>query len=305
MIFEEVLNTNPMPFGVLATKKDANAIQLDPETPVIDFNFCDPACCFKERVFADPGGEYYKNDKSSFLFRLFTASDAIVFKLFKNGVEVATISDDTYGELFEPGDLAAQPLYAGLLICWENVFNIHSYGQFELVVELNRFGVDETITSRTFCLYPYSDEMADGTVRIESIQNGCIESSVFDYTDLEWYQSIRIPGKFFDKQPELIIDNYFNDTRTKVQTQDSITNEYRLETKLIPSEIANVLIYDYLLANTITVTDSNLFNFEIYRNLNVRPTSIDEAKYFEANRLGKFQFIFSDRKDNILKRNVK
>ena len=294
-------NDSPYDRGLLASKINARVVR-----PIIDDNFIECTCVCNcdpfYRVFADVGGEWWKNDISSFLFKRVTSSDTITMELWKNGVFAASLNDNTYGTYYNFGDLYNTD-YKGYKLEWEEVFNAFGFGEYQIKTQTVSLGDTITNDSVVYECIQYTDALADGTVRIETYQNGYIMSSDFDYSNMNWYQSYRIEGFFGHKTPNFETDNYQNSARDITQIQDKITNTYSLETRMLPSNLLNAITYDGLLANRILITDSNLCNFERYKRLEVYPDSIEDFTTFEFNRNATAKFKFTDKRQNIIKRN--
>ena len=304
MIITQLDNPDPfLDFEGMATKIASNII---PESPTaITTSFDIKECSYIEKVFAELGGDDYKNDKNDFLFTKKVSTDTIVLKLFKNCVELATITDNTYGTFYDFGDLGNN-FYIGFVIEWEKVLNVSGLGEYYIVAETNILGVLENIQSRCFKLLPYSDEIAHNTVRIETIQKGNILRSEFDYTDIlesGWYSSIRIPGKFGSRTPTLVTDKILNQSYEEVQIQDSIEDEWKLITELIPLEVINTIIYDGLLSNSILITGYDVYNEESYIQKSLYPKEITETKHYSRQKKRKYIITYSDKKPDIIKRN--
>lgn len=311
----DITNTSPMTNQLfMATKLDGNTIGSLPEGVPVDFCYCHIECDYNELAVAKIGGTNRENDTSAFLFSKFIAADTITFKLFKNGKEIATISDDTYGEYFPAGSLTvvdnpASALYVGFRVDWEKVLTVEGVGIYEIKAETVFTGSSKTFSSHKYRLVAYSDAIADGTVRIRTTQNGNIESLNLDYTGLNWQQTIRIPGKLFGKTPTLESDRYVDAERRLRQIQDSIVNTYTLETRLLPDAIASKLIYDLFLSNRILVTDYNILNEDIvncektYNDIELYPDEIEEPQHFNRITRRLYRFRLVDRIQNTLKRN--
>lgn len=287
----------------MATKILGSVIPSPLVTPTNDICLCEFSaleCTYLETVFAELGGQDYKNDKNSFLFRRLVPADTVVIKLFKSDVEVAVIVDDTYGTFFD--GFTAQPLYKGFIIDWEKVLNLLGPGRYQVKADKSIVGVIDTFESQKFRLLPYSDVAANGTVVLKTIQSGNIIGSQFDYTGVNWEQQYRIRGKFGDKIPTLERDSYVTQAYVSEQIRDQITNEWTLETRLIPANISNVLIYDNLLANKFTCTDYNIFNKEVYRDIDLYPSEIETVDT-GASTKSMYKIKFTDRVENTIKRN--
>ena len=310
MITTEAPNSNPMPSNYLATKAQA-AVVIPARAPDSQIDFCSckyPAICdYTELAFADltDTGNTFRNDKSSFISRVELASDSVIFQIVDalTSTVVATITDQTLGVWTDVGGFPTQPLQAGFIVDWTKVLQILGAGFYRIRVSAVIIGKPIEEDSRKFWLRKFDQDLANKTIKIETVQNGNIESSIIDYTGMNWDQSFRIKGKFFDPQDELIIDKYLDETRSLEQVQDQVKTVYTLETGLIPSEIGKALTRDNLLANRTFITDYNLFNYERYERLALYVEEIIDQKYFEKQTQALFTITFTDKKQNILKRN--
>jgi hypothetical protein len=305
MIIQSTVDTNPyLIYDGMATKVEGETLPIIPEEGTNDVCICDIMCPYTEMVFAKVGDVWWKNDKNDFLFQRLVAADTITIKLFKNGVELATITDDTYGTYY-----ASFPNYAlvtGFLVEWEKVFNLEGAGLYQIKADKVILGVASTFESQYFRLLEYTDERADETVRIESYQSGNIVRNQFNFTDMlpdGWYQSFRIRGKLFTPDPKMVIDKYPNQDWKNIQIQDQVVNEWKLETEQLPSIITNKLVYNVTLANTIQITDYNIYNHEIYRRIELYTTEIEKLADPSKNTERSYVLTFSDKTEDIIKRN--
>lgn len=258
-------------------------------------------CEYTERVFHKTGGDEYQNDKSSFLTRKLQSSDVVEFELWKDNAKVADLNDNTYGTFFD--SFGESSLLMGFVLDWSLVFGGFGNGSYFVKEKTTILGDSTEEDSRKFQLMEYDDRKANGTVRIETVESGKIERSDIDLTGVEWESSYRIFGFFGRKTPTLEVDNYLNSNYELLQNRDKIVNEYELETKLLPNTVYNVLLYESMLANSVKITDYNVRNNEVYRSLPVYPKSFDDVVYFAKNKLTKFVIKFSDKKEDIIKRN--
>ncbi len=259
---------------------------------------------YREKAFVLDGGEWWQNDVKSFLYKKVIATDTIEIKVFKDGVEVATITDDTYG-IYYPS-FTEQTLYVGCLIEWVKLYNDFGIGIYTVEAHKTILGEEEIEYSHNFDVKLYSDLRANHTVRIETYQTGNILRSPFDYTNLitgGWYQSLRIDGYFGTNIPKLDIDNYMNSSYEVLQIRDKVINEWTLQSQLLPIFISKPLIYDYILANKILISDYNYFNEDIYRRLQVYCKEITNKKEFSGSKNAIFTLKFSDKKEDIIKTN--
>lgn len=259
---------------------------------------------YEELVFALDGGEWWQNDKSEFITKKLVSTDTILFELYKDGVKVADLNDDTYGVFYN--GFTNQPLYVGYLIDWLYVYLMLGVGKYQVKTNKTILGTTTVEESRIFNLMTYSDEAADNTVRIESYQTGTIKNNPIDYEGLlpnGWYGSIRIAGKFGNKTPKLTKDNYLDYDDVVQQNILTTVNEWTLSTELLPSYVSDKIVYDYLLANSIQITDYTLLNEDVYRRINVLFDEYQEKKNHNFSKMANFVFKFVDKIQNIKKTN--
>ncbi len=298
MIETEEPNINPMSFSGGVFKKDVTVISRAGVEPV-SFAFDTKECDYRELAFAKVGGEGFENDKSAFLFTKSLATDTITIKLFKNDVEIATITDNTYG-IFS-STFASQPLKVGFLLEWEKVLNLEGTGCYKIAADsviINQASTNESIC---YNLKPFTEEAARDTVVIKSFQNGNIEFGV-DYTGMNWEQRIRVEGNFKKLPREFIIENY-RDTLQKIeQIQHGVERFYILKTKLIPFQVSNPLMDDLLHGNSLFMTDYDLYANERFIDLKVYPIQPEDEIYPTEQTKG-FHSVKLSNVDRIRKRN--
>ena len=281
MIIETLANTTPYNYASAnAFKLLGKSLPLVVTQEIADFCICDFITCkYVEKVFVKPTEEWYKNDKNEFLFKRLVSSDTVAIELYKDGIKVDDLNTNTYGTFFNSfTGSAEQQLYVGYLLDWELVFNAFGSGKYTVQAQLNIIGNATTYESREFDLMVYSDEAAHQTVRIESTQNGNIIGNQFDFTGLNWYQSLRIPAVFGNPTPIYENDRYVTETRKVRQIKDKMSREWTLSTKKINWEVAEKLIYNKMLANEILITDYNVFAESIWRRVGVFPKSLEKKE---------------------------
>jgi len=307
MIVRFSSNTTPAASVGLATThvatviKRADDVEAIPE-PFDTFCINDYDCCFKELVVADlVDTTPLKNDRTNFLFSISLATDTVDIKLFKDDVEVATLNDNTYGFYFAPSFFPDERKI-GFILDWREVLAVFGTGCYQVKADRVIINQNSTLETHHYNLKPYNEFITEGTIKMIVYSQGYIEGGI-DYSGLEWEQSIRLRGKFWKPQPTFETDNYKDSNRIINQIQDEITTDYDLELEPIPVSIAKPLIYDRLLGNKIIIYDYNLFNFERYISKEVYLKEIVDSKYFNRSGNGKFTFKFTDKQQNIIKRN--
>lgn len=277
----------------------------DPQTN--DICICDfIQCQYIENIFASqaPNNEWYKNDMNEFLFKRFVPSDTVAIELYKDDIKIEDLNNNTYGTFFNgfPSGTPEQQLYVGYLLEWEKVQAVYGNGFYQIKVQLSIVGAASTYESRLFSLLTYGDREANNTVRIESYQNGNIRGSNFDFTGLNWYQSLRIPGTFGNPSPILEVENYINTNHESIQISAKNSREWQLITGLINYEVGTKLLYNKLLANKILITDYLIKAESIFRRVDVMATEVDKPEIKGLpDRVYNMKFI--DRKDIYKKRN--
>ena len=153
-----------------------------------------------------------------------------------------------------------------------------------------------------FNLLVYSDREANKTVRIESTQNGNIFGSIFDFTGLNWKQSLRVPGTFSSLSPTLEVENYLNSNHENRQITAKMSREWGLTTGLINFEVATKILYNKLLANEVLITDYLIKAESIFRRIDVMVSEIDKPE-IKGTPDRAYNIKFTDRKDTFRKRN--
>lgn len=302
------ISANPTPYIFIsgnAIKELAGTITTPDPEDTSDVCICTFVCNYVQKVFGEAGGEFWKNDSYTFPFKKLVDTDIIDIELFKNGVKLADIVDDTYGTLIDGvpfPTVPAQALYKIFTVEWEKVIAVEGSGLYQIKAAQTITGVDVPFESQLFKLEPYRDLQADGTVRIDIVQNGNVIRSDFDFTGMQLGFSTRIPGDLKKATPDTEQSMHEKQDYGKDQVQTRLINNWEVETKPIPFIINNALLYNYMLGNEIFITDYNILNETIFRRI---PVVYEEVEKDRATNdiNSSFLFKFTDRVDDILKRN--
>lgn len=305
MLILDITNDNPSTEqDGLSVKYTAPSVSASTAKEPPAFCFCNVQCDYEEFAFHEETGDEYKNDTSHFLFAKKKASDTVVFKLLKNDELIAEITDDTYGTLTE--GYPSKPLYYGLVVEWRKVYEEHGNGRFSINAELDILGTEILFESHYYKVTQFSEELANGTVVVETFQSGNILGSDFDFTELVsggYKTRVRIFGLFGKKKPVFEKDEYVSTGYISEQIQAKISAEYILEAKMLPSGISNDLFYSNITADRILISDFNILNHEQYRSVDVVPEGNESVDYFSRNNYAKHIWKFSDRVKNKIKTN--
>lgn len=308
MIIIEQSNSSPYTYNSgNAGKILGPSLPEAPDPQTNDICICDFIQCeYSELVFADPSksGDYWRNDQNEFLFKRFVVADTVTMELHKDNVKVDDLNNNTYGTFFNgfSSGNAEQQLYVGYLLNWVDVYSAFGNGVYSVVANLDIIGSQTVFTSRPFNLVLYSDLLANGTVRIETTQNGNIFGSQFDFTGLEWYQSLRLPGTFGNPTPIFETTEYKTSTHKRVQNKAKMSREWSLQTRLINWEVAEKLVYNKMLGNEILITDYLIKAESIWRRQSVFMQEIEKPELIGTPKR-RYNIKFVDDKDIYTKRN--
>jgi hypothetical protein len=290
----------------MACKLTMNSIVIDPPQDEIPFNYCGFRCDFVETVFCDPSkpDNLVFNDLSSIQFELLApSSTATMFLIKPDGTEEPLV-DNTYGTFFGAGAFPDNPLRGGYLIDWCKVYNAPEFGLgvYQLKTAVVNFGKDpEETISHDYKVTLYNVNLADGTIKIESIQNGEIEGGL-DYTGMNWYQSIRLKGEFRKKSIQSEVVKYNGSDLRAIENQAQNFRKYEAEVRQIPFEVGKRITEDFVLSNQIFVTDYGIFTHGNYTRQAVSYEETPGLDPAESNGYATYVIAFGDRRENILKR---
>lgn len=252
--------------------------------------FCDDGkfdCDFKIPVFADASGEDLKNDKSSILIMPEDWVSAITFVIQKYSgsawSDQATISDQSYGEYYDQGDLEGHPTYAGIVLYWSNILSAFGAGEYRIKITQTNPIEDAVSFSRTYCLKEYNC-IATPQVRLEWECNdgyGDIDDDkkILDFSDLNWYFQIRLPG-FFGYPVSEYEEDEIQYSNGEIQTIDSVQTEtYQLKIGGVPAWVHNLLKSLAMQADTLRITDYSENNPQELKHKYVRRSSSYEPRW--------------------------
>lgn len=302
MITANWSNIFPMPLIGIADSTIALVVTPVMETTGWEVCACMGDCDFEEVQFVKEGGQWWQNDRKSFIRAKVVDTDTITFTLWKDGVQKATLNGTSYGIYYDHGSLVF-PAYKGFIIDWSLVQQAFGYGRYKVRTTHVSMGQTYTFDSHTFYVVEYNAKRADGTVRIETYQNGSIINGL-DYTGIGWYQSLRINGKFGNKTPKLVQENYQSTDRTVKQIQSKTEYTFTLVTHLLPGYISNYINEDAIHSNDIVITDYNLLNQDLYRRIPVYVSDIPNVTNHNHSRSSNYVYEFKPKQDNTIKRNI-
>jgi hypothetical protein len=265
-------------------------------------------CCYTHLTLADlNSSEDFKNDYSAFYHQRQVSSETAVFTLYH--YETATehpMNNGTFGSLFNFGTFTQNPNLKGYLVQWKKVLAELGEGNFKVFKRVTVAGVPVEFSSIVFTLRQFSTANANKTVRIDVVMNGLLQKSGVDFSGTSWKHSIRVPGFFGRREPQLTEDNLINRSFEKRQISMKQTNEFKFQTNLIPDCLTGEIWDFMLMSNDIFMNDYNLNNHSYdFVKFGVKVGSNDGTVYGTKTRKAQLNLTFTDKFENNLKRNFK
>lgn len=274
-----------------------------PEPPEPDRGFKE--CCYDNLVLASlTSNKYQYNDFNGFYFQKQLPSDSCDFVLIQlsTGDEFA-LDDATYGVFKDFGDYLTQPDLTTYKVEWRKVLALLGTGLYQIKKEISIAGLPFTELSNTFHLEQFTNEIADKTVRLDSVMDGQLVHLGVDFKGTGFTTSIRTEGFFGNRNPEYEQDNLVKRNYDTIQISMSQKNEYQYQTGLLPVCITEQ-IYDFMLfGNKLIMNDYNLANHKYYSVKAVELSGNKGAKYYVGQRDSRINLTFTDREKDKRKLN--
>lgn len=254
-----------------------------------------PGCCsdFVLNVLADDSGIDSQNDVNTVIwwFDKIATSATLTLKKWINGEweSQGVISNNNYGAYGALGYYQndSGQKFISLEIKWALVLAALGTGSYKVTCDavipiLGNTSED----SYEFCLQQYAPELADGTVLLEYWLSGAIgdrtnDTLVKDFGTLSVYNSLRLNGFFgYPKGSYKSEDVEYNNGQ-RLYVEDEQTPTYKLKLKLIAFFIHEILRTDFMMADTLAITDYNSKNNGAYIQKFVRKDSSYEPSWYE------------------------
>ena len=267
-------------------------------------------CCKSLFVFGstlDQSRDF--NDFTSLYYYRSLVVDTVTFNL-KNvdtGTQV-TILDNTYGSYFAFNSLAQKDLSA-VIIEWRLVLlnfvvpgQTNGVGNYQINKVIQTAGQTVNIEGIVFKLKEFTAQAADRTMRITTIQNGDIAHLGVSFKGVQFPSSLRVPGFFGMRDPKFIQDNVVYRDYQSRQISMRQNNEYQFKTEQVKDCVFREIMDFMLLANEIYVSDYNLENHSVYKNVAVELQENEGTEYlFKRSMI--MNLVFNDRVKNRFKSN--
>jgi hypothetical protein len=255
------------------------------DEPTIEADFCS---CIMQCIPCLPlltdevGSDQYKNDFFTVYQNTPTGGSHTLHIVVDD--EEVEITDSTYGVEYN-GEV-----FYGYRFDAYKIWQEHGYGRYSAIMRAydSTSNLIKTTESPCYQLDKYGDRTANRTVRIETRQKGKLLHGN-NYTDLRlqgspkplafWRQQIRLPGML--KPPKFVTENdrltLNDDLRSSLQVMDRMVLEYDLILERLSEDQALPVILDYLFANTVYVSDYNVYNWGKYRNVRLIKQEVDNS----------------------------
>ena len=250
-------------------------------------------CCEKVLALASTSdSDSFKNDFKTLFFKKEVNTDTCDFELYKNGVKIADLDDSTYGTFTDFGDIEGKEDWTIFTLDWRKVLINEGVGSYYMTSQISQLGLP-AIPRDTLCydLRPFSFELANRTVRFESVQNGILEDQDLDFKGLNLLDMIRVKGFFGNYVPKITQDNIVDNDNNIHQLRQDNFGEYEFNSEMIKFFASRELIDYHFKGYPIYVSDYNKYNHSYdYKRKSVILESIEAPKYLNEKRQRKAFF---------------
>lgn len=298
MVFKELTNVNPMSLCGMATTIQTENITVPSSAYEPDFCYCKYECDTCYDVWGG-GSLDWQNDNTTFAFIKTISTDTFSLSLWKNGVNVATITDNTYGDFVS--SYASKPKQYSFVINWDLVYQAFGNGNYIFKNNYTSVGVANEFVSQEFCLSQYNDTEANGYIKFDWFQDGEILNNNFIFcTPL--FHSIKFNGLLNIDSPKTNKDSYATSEREIKQFRTEQVNNYTFSSKMINQSMYTLLNENIFLAEKLTITDFNLFGTG-FKQKDFKFNEVSEFNDPNNTRLINLKLSLEDYKQNIIKNN--
>lgn len=256
-----------------------------------------PGCCsdFVLKVLADGSGLPLQNDATTEIQIFDTLVTGATFKLKKweNGAWVvkATISNNNYGKYSPFGYYtnADGQNFIKLEVDFAKILAAFDEGSYKFTCTYTiPFGsvTSFDLDSNEYCLKTYSAVNAEGTIRLEFWNTGQIgnksdDTKVLNYGTEVIYKSLRLQGFFGYPKFTFKEETVEYTTGENKYVEDYQMPIYKMTLKLLPFFIHEILRIEFMMADTLAVTDYNSMNNASYVQKYLRKDSAYEPIWHE------------------------
>lgn len=290
MILSQIATGKQMILGGVSCRESSRVIVLPKEVTDNGFCLCDYSvapCLYFELANTDIDNplDDYLNDYRKFLLNPLSASSTFSFILIeKDGTEHViyskTESTTDFGEVYERGFNAAQPLQVGVNILWYKVVDTIGYGDYTIKLTQTDFGNVVSDTTHVFRVVKFDAVRSNGTIKIE-VDNVGVTMNGKNWTGLTtgsedmFTNMIRVNGNFILTDPDIEIESIEDGTRTERPVQTKITDNFSIDINRVPFGIGLSLIHEDVVMNW-RVTDYNVLGDDLRnQELIIQSTAVE------------------------------
>ena len=245
-----------------------------------------PGCCNSctLKVLADQTGNPTQNDISTVIwwFNLTTTAANIMIMKYVNGAWVQqgstlTTSNTTYGQFnqFAYYTNEENQNFISLQVNWAAIQSAFGNGSYKFTCNYTDPILGNGATdSYEFCLFLYSPQMAEGTVRLEYTLTGTSadinnRTLIKDYGTLQILNHIRVEGVF--GYPDSPYKSEYNEDifGHKNWIEDYMDEQLQLTLVMVPWWIHKIIRVDFMMAESLAISDYNSMNNDNYISVGV------------------------------------
>lgn len=286
MLVFQLDNPNPTTREGITCFRCDSTIEVNDPILEIDFCFCTFECEEDLLVFA--GNVEREKDYFTLYYKSKDESAEISFFIDETELE-----DGTHG----------RSIPNGFIVDFTKIFNEIGPGSYRLKIDVSgEFGVDFELTWGKFKVVPFDISRADGTVKIESIQSGNIESG-FDFENENVPFYIRIPALFGNMQKVDELKSNPGSRRQEIQVHDRWWYEYDLEFNTNKYDFVRLILDNMIAGTEVFISDYNLMNMTREKPFNmVQVRQVEtETEHIKLSNTTNYVIKFED----AIKNNVK
>lgn len=300
---EECLNARAEDICPAAERTLSYAIRVQlPDSPPPNRNFS--KCCYLNLVLADIlDTDPYKNDFTGSWFKRELPNSTVDFVLVD--VDTATnyaLNSSTYGTFVDFGGVQSELSY--YIVDWRKVLTLLGTGNYQIKKELTIAGIAVDVFSDTYHLKNFSIDVADKTVRIDSVMDGKLIAKDTDFKNSGYTTSMRLRGFFGRAEYSFEQDNIAKRDYSYMQNTMSSKREYKFQGLQIPECITDELWNFILFGSELYISDYNGNNHSYkYELTPVKLEGNAGTEFFVTDRGVNVNLTFSDRTENDRKLN--
>lgn len=228
-------------------------------------------CCYPLKALADlTDTDTFKNDIGTPMM-IFPLQYTITMKLEKYNETTETWSTVATLTNEKAGIEKNNRNYYAASFEWRTYLSSDGVGKYRVAFDA---GGGNVLYSEEYCLNHFSTYAADETVRITYKWNSVIgeerQARTRDFAGVDWTKQIRLNDAIlWNKNGDLEVEQVKYQNGFQRTVKKGYKEKYTLEFRKLPEEILNLIVYDIIAADEITISDYNSKNFGTYNEQQV------------------------------------